>query len=456
MSSGMSVLEFLERPRTEPGKLPLLERQSEFREIYRAFVNEEAVQQSSRCLSCGNPYCSWKCPVHNDIPGWLDLAAKGRIWEAAELAHETNSLPEICGRVCPQDRLCEGACTLNTGFGAVTIGSMEKWIVDNAFAQGWRPDLSHVRKTGKRVAIVGSGPAGLSCADVLARYGVEAVVFDKQDEVGGLLMFGIPEFKLEKRVVRQRREIFESMGIRFELGCEIGRDVAIEKLLLDFDAVFLGLGTYKAVNGGFAGETAAGVHQALDYLIGNIRHHQKLPTQGNGYLDLMGQRVLVLGGGDTAMDCVRTAVRQGAAQVSCVYRRDEASMPGSRKEVTNAKEEGVQFLWNRQPQAILTDANGHARGVEVKVSDTGAVETLQADAVIIAFGYQPNPPDWLRPLGVQLDSKGRVQVASKLPFQTANAKVFAGGDMVRGADLVVNAVAEGREAAKSIVRMLGV
>ncbi len=452
----MSVLEFLERPRTEPGKLPLLERQSEFREIYRAFVNEEAVQQSSRCLSCGNPYCSWKCPVHNDIPGWLDLAAKGRIWEAAELAHETNSLPEICGRVCPQDRLCEGACTLNTGFGAVTIGSMEKWIVDNAFAQGWRPDLSRVRKTGKRVAIVGSGPAGLSCADVLARHGVEAVVFDRQDEIGGLLMFGIPEFKLEKRVVRQRREIFESMGIRFELGCEIGRDVAIEKLLLDFDAVFLGLGTYKAVNGGFPGETSAGVHQALDYLIGNVRHHQKLPVQGKGYLDLMGQRVLVLGGGDTAMDCVRTAVRQGAAQVSCVYRRDEASMPGSRKEVSNAKEEGVQFLWNRQPQAILTDASGHTRGVEVKVADTGAVETLQADAVIIAFGYQPNPPDWLRPLGVQLDGKGRVQVASKLPFQTANAKVFAGGDMVRGADLVVNAVAEGRTAAKSIVQMLGV
>lgn len=452
----MNVLEFLERPRAEPGKLPLLERQSEFREIYRAFVNEEAVQQSSRCLSCGNPYCSWKCPVHNDIPGWLDLAAKGRIWEAAELAHETNSLPEICGRVCPQDRLCEGACTLNTGFGAVTIGSMEKWIVDNAFAQGWRPDLSHVRKTGKRVAIVGSGPAGLSCADVLARHGVEAVVFDKQDEIGGLLMFGIPEFKLEKRVVRQRREIFESMGIRFELGCEIGRDVAVEKLLLDFDAVFLGLGTYNAVSGGFAGETATGVHQALDYLIGNVRHHQKLPVQGKGYLDLMGQRVLVLGGGDTAMDCVRTAVRQGAAQVSCVYRRDEASMPGSRKEVANAKEEGVQFLWNRQPQAILTDTSGHARGVEVKVSDTGAVETLQADAVIIAFGYQPNPPDWLRPLGVQLDGKGRVQVTSKLPFQTANAKVFAGGDMVRGADLVVNAVAEGRTAAKSIIQMLGV
>ncbi|NQD38703.1 FAD-dependent oxidoreductase [Permianibacter sp. IMCC34836] len=452
----MSVLDFLESPRTEPGKLPLLERQNGFREIYRAFVNEEAVQQSTRCLSCGNPYCSWKCPVHNDIPGWLDLAAKGRIWEAAELAHETNSLPEICGRVCPQDRLCEGACTLNTGFGAVTIGSMEKWIVDNAFAQGWRPDLSHVRKTGKRVAIVGSGPAGLSCADVLARHGVEAVVFDKQDEIGGLLMFGIPEFKLEKRVVRQRREIFESMGIRFELGCEIGRDVAIEKLLLDFDAVFLGLGTYKSVSGGFPGEHSAEVHAALDYLIGNIRHHHQLAAQDKGFIDLRGQHVLVLGGGDTAMDCVRTAVRQGAAQVSCVYRRDEASMPGSRKEVANAKEEGVQFLWNRQPQAILTDASGKARGVEVKVADTGAVEALQADAVIIAFGYQPNPPDWLRPLGVQLDGKGRVQVASQLPFQTANAKVFAGGDMVRGADLVVNAVAEGRSAAKSIVQMLGV
>jgi len=452
----MTALDFLERPRAEPGKLPLVERQSDFREIYRAFVNEEAVQQSTRCLSCGNPYCSWKCPVHNDIPGWLDLAAKGRIWEAAELAHETNSLPEICGRVCPQDRLCEGACTLNTGFGAVTIGSMEKWIVDNAFAQGWRPDLAHVRKTGKRVAIVGSGPAGLSCADVLARFGVEAVVFDRQDEVGGLLMFGIPEFKLEKRVVRQRRDIFESMGIRFELGCEIGRDVAVEKLLLDFDAVFLGLGTYQAVSGGFAGENAVGVHQALDYLIGNTRQHQQLPAQGNGFIDLHGGRVVVLGGGDTAMDCVRTAIRQGATQVSCVYRRDEASMPGSRKEVANAKEEGVQFLWNRQPQAILTDSAGRARGVEVKLTDTGAVESLHADAVIVAFGFQPSPPSWLQPLGVQLDSKRRVQVRGQLPFQTANAKVFAGGDMVRGADLVVNAVAEGRTAAKSIVQMLGV
>ncbi len=451
----MSVLTFLEKPRSEPAKLPLIERQRDFREIYRAFVHEDAVLQSTRCLACGNPYCSHKCPVHNDIPGWLNLAAQGRLLEAVELAHETNSLPEMCGRVCPQDRLCEGACTLNAGFGAVTIGSMEKWIVDTAFAQGWRPDLSQVRKTGKRVAIIGAGPAGLSCADVLARQGVEAVVFDRQDEIGGLLMFGIPDFKLEKRVVKQRREIFESMGIRFELNCEVGRDVTLEHLLTTFDAVFLGMGTYRAVQGGFAGESADGVHAALDYLIGNVRHQHGMVPTGKGFIDLRGKRVRVLGGGDTAMDCVRTAIRQGAAEVSCVYRRDEVAMPGSRKEVANAREEGVEFLWQRQPLAISTDAYGVANGVRVALKD-GSEELLPADAVIIAFGYQPSPPEWLTGFGVQLDGKGRVQVSSALPFQTSNPKLFAGGDMVRGADLVVHAVAEGRAAAKSMVKMFGV
>ena len=450
-----NVLHFLEHGRQEPGKFSLKERRSDFKEIYRAFVQDEAVSQSSRCLSCGNPYCSWKCPVHNDIPGWLNLAAKGKIFEAAELCHETNSLPEVCGRVCPQDRLCEGACTLNTGFGAVTIGSMEKWIVDNAFAQGWRPNLAHIPNTGKKVAIIGAGPAGLSCADVLTRNGVKAVVFDRYDEIGGLLTFGIPEFKLEKRVMRQRREIFESMGIEFKLNCNVGTDISIDELKKNYDAVFLGLGTYKPVSGGFDGENSAGVHAALDYLIGNIRHVHQMPAGEYPYVDLTGKRVIVLGGGDTAMDCVRTAVRQGALDVRCVYRRNEASMPGSRKEVSNAKEEGVEFIWNRQPLNIESNAQG-VTGVVVSNTQTNETETLVADAVIIAFGYRANPPDWLKQLGVSFDAKDLVKVESALAFQTSVPQIFAGGDMVRGADLVVNAVAEGRAAAKSIVSYLGV
>lgn len=450
-----NVLHFLEQGRKDPDKLPVPQRKTEFKEIYREFVSQEAVSQSERCIACGNPYCSWKCPVHNDIPGWLNLAAKGKLFEAAELCHETNSLPEVCGRVCPQDRLCEGACTLNTGFGAVTIGSMEKWIVDNAFAQGWRPNLEHVIQTGKRVAIIGAGPAGLSCADVLARYGVKATVYDRYDEIGGLLTFGIPEFKLEKRVMRQRREIFESMGIEFVLNCEVGRDISVEQLRTENDALFLGLGTYTPVSGGFPGEQAKGVYAALDFLIGNIRSLHNMPPGNYPFINLKDKRVLVLGGGDTAMDCVRTAVRQGAHSVSCVYRRDEASMPGSRREVTNAKEEGVQFIWQRQPVAIETDANG-VTGVLVKNTASGEESLLAADAVLIAFGYRASPPEWLQKLGVSLNDKSLVVVDGGLPFQTTAQDIYAGGDMVRGADLVVNAVAEGRAAAKSIVKQLGV
>jgi glutamate synthase (NADPH/NADH) small chain len=450
-----SVLHFLQTPRAEPQKIALDERQTVFKEIYRGMVNEQAQSQSSRCLSCGIPYCGWKCPVHNDIPGWLNLAAKGKLFEAAELCHETNSLPEICGRVCPQDRLCEGACTLNTGFGAVTIGSMEKWIVDNAFAQGWRPDLSHVVASDKKVAIIGAGPAGLACADVLARNGIKAVVFDRYDEIGGLLMFGIPEFKLEKRVVKQRREIFKSMGIEFKLNCEIGKDISFESLLNDYDAVFLGTGAEKPVEGDLPGEDAKGVYKALDYLIGAIRQNNQLSPKGNGLIDLNDQHVVVLGGGDTSMDCVRTAIRQGAASVRCVYRRDEKEMPGSRREVANAKEEGVQFLFEQQPIAIETQ-NDAVKALKIQHARTGDVSALNADAIIVAFGYRVSAASWLNEFNVQCDKNGKIIVGSTgvKTQQTHHARIFAGGDNVRGADLVVNAVAEGRQAAKDIVASL--
>jgi len=340
--------EFVDLGRSEPQKHSTAARRQEFREIYDPYQQSDGEAQAERCIACGNPYCQWKCPVHNYIPDWLKLAGEGRIIEAAELAHQTNSLPEICGRICPQDRLCEGACTLNTDFGAVTIGAIERHITDTAFAQGWRPDLSGVVATDFKVAIIGAGPAGLSCADVLARNGVKAIVYDRHPEIGGLLSFGIPEFKLEHEVIKTRRRILEGMGIQFVLGANIGQEISFNDVLENHDAVFLGLGTYKAMEGGMPGEDAEGVYRALDYLIGNTKSLLDMPSGDHAYTNLKGQRVVVLGGGDTAMDCVRTAVRQGASEVHCLYRRDRENMPGSQREVDNAVEEGVQFRFNVQ------------------------------------------------------------------------------------------------------------
>jgi glutamate synthase (NADPH/NADH) small chain len=467
---------FLKTPRQMPKELPVAVRVEGWSEIYGSYAAEQAASQAARCLDCGNPYCEWKCPVHNYIPNWLKLVQEGRIVEAAELSHETNPLPEICGRVCPQDRLCEGDCTLNDGFGAVTIGAIEKYITDEAIRLGWKPNLSNVKRKGKRVAIVGAGPAGLSAADRLARLGIDAIVYDRQREIGGLLTFGIPPFKLDKQVIARRRELLEGMGVSFRLGVEIGRDVPFADLLAQYDAIFLGMGTYRALDGDLPGLSYHGVIPALRYLIDNVNRVMGWPGR-EAPLDLCGQRVVVLGGGDTGMDCVRTAIRQRAREVSCVYRRDEANMPGSRREVKNAKDEGVRFLFNRQPIEILGDDAGKVCGVRVVETRLGAPDAkgrrrpenvpgteqvLPADAVVIAFGFQPDPPPWFADYGIALHADGRTQVGGergegeRLPWQTSNPKVFAGGDMVRGADLVVTAVYEGREAAASIARFLGV
>ena len=463
--------QFLQVPRVDPSKKRADVRIKEYREIYGAFDAEGAASQADRCLACGNPYCEWKCPVHNYIPNWLKLVAEGKIEEAAELSHRTNSLPEICGRVCPQDRLCEGACTLNDGFGAVTIGSVEKYISDTAFAQGWRPDMSHVQDSGKRVAIIGAGPAGLGCADVLVRNGVKPVVFDRYPEIGGLLTFGIPEFKLEKEVVQRRREVMEGMGVEFVLNTDIGKDIPFTQLLNEYDAVFLGMGTYTYMKGGFPGEALPGVHEALPYLISNVNNCLGYEQDAAGFISMENQRVVVLGGGDTAMDCNRTAIRQGATSVTCAYRRDEANMPGSKREVANAKEEGVKFLWNRQPVEIVGD--GKVEGVKVVTTQLGAPdergrrspevvpgseEVLPADRVIVAFGFRPNPQPWFAEFGIETDERGRVRAPAQGQFkhQTTNPKIFAGGDMVRGSDLVVTAVFEGRQAAEGILDYLEV
>jgi len=463
--------QFLDVGRQDPAKKDMDTRRHKFVEIYQPYAKEEVEGQSHRCLECGNPYCEWKCPVHNFIPNWLKLISEGNIFEAAELSHQTNSLPEVCGRVCPQDRLCEGACTLNDGFGAVTIGNAEKYITDTAFAMGWKPDMSKVVWTNKKVAIIGAGPAGIGCADVLVRNGVKPVVFDKYPEIGGLLTFGIPEFKLEKSVMSRRREIFTEMGIEFRLNTEVGKDITMEELLRDYDAVFMGMGTYTYMKGGFPGEDLPGVYDALPFLVANVNRNLGFEKSPDDFISVAGKRVVVLGGGDTAMDCNRTSIRQGASSVTCAYRRDEENMPGSKREVANAKEEGVQFLYNRQPVAVV--GNGKVEGVKVVTTQMGepdekgrrspvlvpgSEEILPADVVLIAFGFRPSPQPWFETNGVKTNDWGGVIAPEQqqYKFQTSNPKVFAGGDMVRGSDLVVTAIWEGREAADGILDYLQV
>jgi glutamate synthase (NADPH) small chain len=463
------LFQFLDVPRQPPRTVPVAVRVLGYGEIGGDFASPQASTQAERCIDCGNPYCEHACPVHNYIPNWLKLVQQGRIMEAATLMHETNPLPEICGRVCPQDRLCEGACTLEqTDFGSVTIGSIERWVTDEALRQGWRPDLSNVKETGRRVAVIGAGPAGLSCADRLRRAGIAVDVYDRQREIGGLLTFGIPPFKLDKGVVLTRREVLEGMGVRFLLNKEVGRDVEFGALLDDYDAIFIGTGAYTFVDAQLPGRELRGVHDALPFLIANTE--RLLRDEPASVFDFRDKHVVVLGGGDTGMDCNRTAIRLGAKSVTCVYRRDEASMPGSAREVSYSREEGVTFLFHRQPVAILDNGHGQVRGVrvvETRLVDDGngrlkpqnvpGTETeIVADVIIQSFGFLPSPPDWLAAHGVALSATGKILTSQsgKLPHQTNHPRIFAGGDNVRGADLVVRAVYDGREAAGSIALAL--
>lgn len=458
---------FLKFHRALPQEVPVSIRVLGHGEIHGGFANGDAGDQAARCIDCGNPYCSWGCPLGNRIPQWLQLVRDGRIEDAATLMHETNPLPEICGRVCPQDRLCEGVCTLEeTGFGAVTIGSVERWVTDEALRRGWRPALHTHESSGRRVAIVGAGPAGLAAADRLIRAGVAVDVFDRHEEIGGLLTFGIPAFKLEKSVVRTRRKVLAELGVAFHLGVEVGRELAFARLVEDYDAVFLATGAYTSVDAQLPGAALDGVYSALPFLIANTR--RLLGSATAALPDLAGRRVVVLGGGDTAMDCVRSAIRLGAARVSCVYRRDEANMPGSRREVKYARDEGVEFIFQRQPLAIL----GAAQVTQVSVAQTelvsgaggrsqsrivaGSEQLLAADVVIQAFGFLASPPDWCGEHGIATDANGRIIVGAggRAVQQTSHPKVFAGGDTVRGADLVVRAVLDGREAARAILAQL--
>ena len=456
-------LQFVEIKRMDPDVISPTKRKKNYKEIYGHYSSQIAAEQSGRCIECGNPYCEWKCPVHNYIPQWLKLISENKLFEAADLSHQTNSLPEICGRICPQDRLCEGACTLNDGFGAITIGSIEKYITDEAINQGWKPNISNIKKNKYKVGIIGAGPAGLACADVLVRNGFNPIIYDKYEEIGGLLTFGIPPFKLEKEIVKQRRKILEDMGVKFVLNTDVGKDISFEKFQNMFDAVFLGMGTYTYMKGGFPGEDLEHVYDSLPYLNSNIRNVMK--TKNDEFINLKDKTVMVLGGGDTAMDCNRTALRQGAKKVYCAYRRNESNMPGSKREVKNSKEEGVEFLWNMQPIEIIGDDKVSAvkfvktklkktdiRGREVPVIVPNSEKIIKCDTVILAFGFIPNPQKWFKKNKIKTDEIGRVKVNSlKYPHQTDNPKIFSGGDMVRGSDLVVTAVFEGRSAAKGII-----
>ena len=413
---------FLEQARQDPDVFPIEVRRTEFREIYKPFDSEDAAGQAERCLDCGNPYCEWKCPVHNYIPNWLKLAEEGRIMEAATLCHETNSLPEVCGRICPQDRLCEQACTLATGFGAVTIGAIERYIVDEALKQGWRPDLSGVKTRPWSVGIVGAGPAGLACADVLTRNGVSVTVYDRYPEIGGLLSFGIPDFKLELAVMRRRREILEGAGVHFKLNCEIGRDIRADELEKMHDALFFGTGTYKPVEARLPGIDKGGVVPALEYLIGQTSHLYDLDLPDYPHIDLAGEQVLVLGGGDTAME-EAIYLAKICNKVYLIHRRNEFRASQVMIDRTKATE-NVEII----TPAVIEEITGDemkVTGLTIKKVDDDSLLTIDVGGLFYAIGHNPNTEAF----GDQLETDDEGYVVNDDRTLTNIPGVFCAGDV---------------------------
>jgi len=453
------MLQFTHLHQRMPDKRAAAERRTDFGEISRAFDEPLAGDQSSRCEQCGIPFCSLHCPLGNNIPDWLMLVAQGRMEEAYAVSSATNSLPEICGRICPQDRLCEGSCVLEQStHGNVTIGAVEKHITEHAFSQGWvKPGLP-ARELGASVGIIGGGPAGLAAAEMLRRQGYGVTVYDRHDRIGGLLIYGIPGFKLEKSVVERRIRLLTEAGVSFITGVEVGKDVSLAELRARHDAVLIATGVYKARPLGIPGDDLPKVHAALDYLIAQNRRDLGDKVEGPS---AAGKDVVVIGGGDTAMDCVRTAIRQGAASVKCLYRRDRANMPGSKREVTHAEEEGVEFVWMAAPLVVtrdgvkaqrmhlgLPDASGRQSPEPIE----GSAFTLPADMVIAALGFEPEdlPAKFGEP-GLKLDRWGNV-AADPTTLATSLDGVYAAGDIQRGASLVVWAIKDGRDAAQAIHR----
>lgn len=464
------MLKFTTVERAQPPKRPADARTGDFHEIYAEYLGAKAAEQAARCSQCGIPFCQSHCPLHNNIPDWLRMTAEGRIREAYELSAATSTMPEICGRICPQDRLCEGSCVIEqAGFGTVTIGSVEKYLTDTAWAEGWVAPIAPARERAQSVGIVGAGPAGLSAAEALRAKGYLVTVYDRHDRPGGLLIYGIPGFKLEKPVVERRTRRLAEGGVNFRLNTDVGRDITLEDLRARHDAVLIATGVYKAREIPAPGAGSTGVTPALPYLIAaNRADLGDAPAKGSEALSASGKDVVVLGGGDTAMDCVRTAVRQGARSVTCLYRRDKANMPGSFREVANAEEEGVRFEWLAAPRAFHGDAEGvtGVRAIRMRLGspDSGGRRApeevvdadfdLPAQMVIKALGFDPEdlPQAWSTPELV-VTRWGTVK-ASLSSMMTSLDGVFAAGDIVRGASLVVWAIRDGMDAAHAIDRYL--
>ncbi len=457
------MLNFTKFERISPEKRDVLQRLKDYDEVYQVFGKSRAKEQSDRCMQCGDPYCHTGCPLGNFIPAWLKQTATKNPDLAFALSNETSPFPEILGRICPQDVLCEGACSLNTGHGAISIGAVETHISEEAFKRGLSPKFSSNKKDEK-IAIIGSGPAGISAATFLLRKGFQVEMFERADRAGGLLMYGIPGFKLDKTTIDRRVNWLLEAGMKLHLNCEIGKDKSAKELEEEFDSIFIGIGATASRYAGIEGEKSSNVHLAINFLTGIQKRN--LGNNNVNFVDVKDKRVVVIGGGDTAMDCVRSSVREGASSVKCLYRRNETNMPGSKKEVVNSKEEGVEFVFNVSPKAIKTDgelalgvellttsmSEPDASGRQKVVINEGSEYLEEADIIIFALGFSPEAPAFLNDLNVETNSWGGIEINKS--FQTSNNKVYAGGDCERGAHLAVTAAADGRDAARAIIKTL--
>ena len=464
------MLKFVDLGKQNPPKRSVENRNKDFREIYDDFISNKAKEQSSRCSQCGVPFCQVHCPLHNNIPDWLKLTAEGRLQEAYELSQSTNNMPEVCGRICPQDRLCEGNCVIEqSGHGTVTIGSVEKYITDTAWEKGWVKPIKVKKQLNQSIGIIGAGPAGLACAEELRKSGYQITVYDRYDRPGGLLIYGIPNFKLEKFVVERRTKLLKESGIKFIQNFEVGRDRTLFELKEKHDAILIATGVYKAREIDIPGKNLQNIFPAMDFLTASNRKGlgDKVKLFDNGILNAEGKNVVVIGGGDTAMDCVRTSVRQKAKSVKCLYRRDKENMPGSAREVGNAIEEGVEFIWLTSPKRFIGDAQVNAVEVnKMKLGqpddsgrrkpeiEKGSEYKIPADLVIKSLGFDPeNIPKLFNAEELVISKWGTIKIDLK-SMQTNLDGVFAAGDIVRGASLVVWAIRDGRDAAQQIEKYL--
>ena len=464
------MLKFTDLDKQTPKKRNIDNRKEDFKEIYDEFLNEKAKEQSSRCSQCGVPFCQIHCPLSNNIPDWLKLAAEGRLEEANELAHSTNNMPEVCGRICPQDRLCEGNCVIEqSGHGTVTIGSIEKYITEHAWEKNWIKPIKVSKELGQSVGIIGAGPAGLACAEELRKLGYQITIYDRYDRSGGLLIYGIPNFKLEKFVVQRRIEILKAGGIKFKNNFEVGKNIFLDELRKKHDSILIATGVYKPREIEINGNRLRNIFPAMDFLVASNRKGlgDKVKDFDSGILNAQNKDVVVIGGGDTAMDCVRTAVRQNAKSVKCLYRRDKENMPGSAREVNNAEEEGVEFVWLSNPKKFIGDSKVSSVIVEkiklTKPDSSGRKKPepipnseyeIKTDMVIKALGFDPEDLPKLFDSKDLLVSKWGTIKINQVTMETNFKGIFAAGDIVRGASLVVWAIKDGRDAAASIHKYL--